>query len=87
MSYEVRLRRAVQKQLDKLAKNDYGTLARAISTLAQEPRLRGAKKLADSGLWRIRIGNYRVVYHINDEERVVVVARVARRAEDTYRRL
>ena len=87
MSYRVRLRRAVQKQLDKLAEQDYEIVARAISALEQEPRPRGVKKLAESGLWRIRVGRYRVVYTINDEEHLVTVVRVASRTEDTYRRL
>ena len=38
MSYQVRLRRAVQKQLDKLAEHDYEIVAEAISVLEQEPR-------------------------------------------------
>ncbi len=87
MSYQVRLRRAAQKQLDKLAEKDYEIVARAISALEQEPRPPRVKKLAESGLWRIRVGYFRVVYSINDEERLVIVVRVARRTEDTYRRL
>ena len=87
MSYQVRLRRAVQKQLDKLAEHDCETVAEAISALEQEPRPPGVKKLAESGLWRIRVRNYRVVYAIDDKECLVVVVRVARRTEDTYRRL
>ena len=87
MSYQVRLRRAVQKQLDKLAEHDYETVAEAIPALEQEPRPPGVKKLAESGLWRIRVRNYRVVYAIDDKECLVVVVRVARRTEDTYRRL
>ncbi len=86
MSYQVRLRRAAQKQLDRLVRRDYQTVARAISALEQEPRPRGVKKLAESGLWRIRVGRYRVVYNINDEEHLVIVVRVARRTEDTYKR-
>lgn len=87
MSYQVRLRRAVQKQLDKLAEQDYQIVAEAISALEQEPRPRGVKKLAESGLWRIRVGRYRVVYAIDDRESLVIVARVAKRTEDTYKRL
>ena len=87
MTYQVKLRRAVRKQLDKLTARDYEVIADVISTLENEPRPHGVKKLAESGLWRIRVGLYRVVYAINDEERVVTVVRVARRAEDTYRRL
>ncbi|MBA7672138.1 hypothetical protein ES703_80312 [subsurface metagenome] len=87
MSYQVKLRQAAQKELDKLAEQDYEIVAQAISALEQEPRPTRVKKLAESGLWRIRIGQYRAVYAINDEEHLVIVVRIARRKEDTYRRL
>jgi len=87
VSYQVRLRRTVQKQLDKLAEHDYEMIAEIISVLEQEPRPPGVKKLAGSGLWRIRVGRYRVVYSINDKEHLVIVVRVAGRIEDTYKRL
>ena len=87
MSYKVRLRRAAQKQLDKLTGPGYQVIAEAISALEHEPRPKRVKKLAESGLWRIRVGQYRVVYTINDEEHLVIVVRVASRTEDTYKRL
>ena len=87
MSYQVRLRRAAQKELDKLAEKAYEIVGRAISALEQEPRTRGVKKLAESGLWRIRVGHYRVIYAIDDKESLVIVVRVARRTEDTDERL
>ena len=87
MSYQVRLRRAARGQLDKLTGRDYQAVAEAISALQQEPRPPRVKKLAESGLWRIRVGHYRVVYAINDREGLVIVARVARRTENTYKRL
>ena len=87
MSYQVRLRRVAQKQLDKLAQHDYEIVAEAISALQQEPRPRGVKKLAESGLWRIRVGPFRVIYAIDDKESLIILVRVARRTEDTYRRL
>lgn len=87
MSYQVRLGRAVQKQLDKLIGQDYQAVAEVVSSLQQEPRPPGAKKLAESGLWRIRVGRYRVVYAIDDKESLVIVVRIARRTEDTYKRL
>ena len=43
------------------------------------------KKLADSGLWRIRIGQYRVVYAIDDEVQQIIIVKVARRKEDAYK--
>ena len=87
MSYQVKLRRAAQRQLDKLAEHDYEIVAEAISASEQEPRPPRVKKLVESGLWRIRVGQYRVVYTINDEESLVIVVQAARRSEDTYKRL
>ena len=87
MGYQARLRRAAQKQLDKLSGQDYEIVAQAISALEQEPRPSGVKKLAESGLWRVRAGQFRVIYRIDDKERLVIVVRVARRTEATYRRL
>ena len=87
MSYQVRLRLAAQKQLDRLSGRDYHAIAEALSALEQNPRPSRVKKLAESGLWRMRVRQYRVVYHINDEQRLVIVVRVTRRTEDTYKRL
>ena len=53
--------------------------------LAHDPRPTGVVKLAgDENLWRIRIGNYRVVYEIHDDRLMVLVLRVAHR-KDVYR--
>lgn len=87
MNYEIRLRRAAQKELDAISGRDYKMLARAVSGLEQNPRPPGVKKLADSGLWRVRIARYRIVYAIDDENKLVTVVRVARRKEGTYKGL
>jgi len=87
VSYQVNLRRAAQTQLDKLVGRDYQAVARSISALTQKPRPPRVEKLAESGLWRVRKGSYRVIYSIDDEERLVIVVRIARRAEDTYKGL
>lgn len=87
MSYEVRLRRAAQRELDAVPDSNYGAVARAIGTLEQNPKPAKVKKLADIGLWRIRVSQYRVVYAIDDKAKVVTIVRVARRTEDTYRGL
>jgi len=87
VSYEIRLRRAAQKELDASSGRDYKMLARAVSGLEQNPRPPGVKKLADSGLWRVRIGHYRIVYAIDDENKLVTIVRVARRKEGTYKGL
>jgi mRNA interferase RelE/StbE len=87
VDYQVKIRRVAQKQLDKLTGRDYEAIAESISSLKQYPRPRRVEKLAESGLWRIRVGQYRIIYNINDKELQVTVVRVARRTEDTYKRL
>ena len=87
MSYQIELRRVAQKQLDQLPEREYKAIAEIISSLAQKPRPLRVKKLADSGLWRIRVKKYRVVYAIDDEAQMVTIVRIARRREDTYKSL
>ena len=87
MSYEVRLRRAAQKELDALPERGYEKVAEAINTLEGNPRPPRAKKLAETGLWRIRVGQFRIVYAIDNKARLVAIVRVARRKEDTYKGL
>ena len=52
-----------------------------IESLGNDPRPHGCKKLAGSEYWRIRVGDYRVVYSIDDKELLVLVIRVAHRRE------
>lgn len=87
MSYKIELRHVAQKQLDQLPEPDYKAIAEIISSVAQKPRPLRVKKLADSGLWRIRVKKYRVVYAIDDEAQMVTIVRIARRREDTYKSL
>ena len=83
----VRFTSAAERELRKLKADDAARLRRPILALAFEPRPVGSTKLAKSRYQRLRIGDLRVVYLIQDEERVIVIVRVARRSESTYRRL
>ena len=56
-----------------------------ILALGLDPRPRGATKLADTDFWRLRVGELRIIYVLDDD--AVVVLRVARRSESTYRRV
>jgi mRNA interferase RelE/StbE len=57
----------------------------AIDALADEPRPHGVAKLAGRDDFRVRVGDYRIVYAVDDAERTVLVARIAHRRE-VYRR-
>ncbi|MFI5218365.1 MAG: type II toxin-antitoxin system RelE/ParE family toxin [Bacteroidia bacterium] len=65
--YRVSIEKKVLKQLEKLPRQDYLKLKRAINLLAQNPRPQGCKKLEGRAGYRIRVGDYRVIYEIRDD--------------------
>jgi mRNA interferase RelE/StbE len=80
--YTVEFTRAAVKELNKLDLPVRRRLLAAITLLEDEPRPDGVKKLAgDENAWRIRIGDYRVLYEIHDEKVLVVIFRAAHRRE------
>ncbi|TME11499.1 MAG: hypothetical protein E6I65_06310 [Chloroflexi bacterium] len=85
--FRVELAPAAQRQLRRLPPGVAAALRAPILALALDPRPPGAIKLAGSQFWRLRVGDLRVVYTVDDRRRVVVVLRVARRSESTYRRV
>lgn len=78
---------AAQRQLRRLPPGDAAALRGPILALTIDPRPPGAAKLSGSDLWRIRAGDLRAIYTIDDGARRVIVLRVARRSESTYRRV
>jgi len=79
------LDRQVRKQLDRIHEPDFSRVVAAILGLESDPRPPGCRKLRGIEGWRIRVGHCRVIYHINDRERLVTIVTVKRRREDTYR--
>jgi mRNA interferase RelE/StbE len=85
MQYELIIKPTAEKSLDKLPRPARQRIVDAMKDLRNNPRPSGVVKLAgDENLWRIRIGNYRVVYEIHDDRLIVLVLRVAHR-RDVYR--
>lgn len=84
MTYKISIRRKAQKQLAKIPASDYKKIKQAILDLAQDPRSSGSKKLKGRQGWRIRQGNYRVIYEIQDDQLIVIVLDVGNR-KDIYR--
>ena len=85
--HRVDLSPAAQRQLKRLPPGDAARLRGPILALAIEPRPPGAAKLVATEFWRLRVGELRVIYAIDAAASLVVVLRVARRAESTYRGL
>ena len=82
----VELAPAAQRQLRRLPPGDAARLRGAILALAVDVRPPGVTKLAGTDFWRLRVGDLRIVYVIDDAENLVVILKVARRSESTYRR-
>jgi len=69
VSYSVSIRRSAQRDLEALPGYAYEKVRAALLALAEEPRPSGCKRLKDRSGWRVRAGDYRVLYEIFDEER------------------
>lgn len=82
MSYRVELTAAAARQVRKLPRPARDRVLDAIENLGKDPRPRGAKKLVgEQTAWRVRIGDYRVIYDVFDSELTVSVVRAAHRRE------
>jgi mRNA interferase RelE/StbE len=84
MPYAVKILRTAQRQLAKIDRQAQGPIIDVIRALAMDPRPSGCKKLSGRPAWRIRIGDYRVIYEIHDQELVIVVVTLGNR-KDVYR--
>ncbi len=83
----VELAPAAQRQLRRLPPGDAARLRGPILALAIEPRPADVLKLAGTEFWRLRLGDLRIVYLVDDAAGLVVVLKVARRSESTHRRV
>ncbi len=83
--YRVDISPAAARELRRLPPGDAARLSGPILALALDPRPHGATRLVDTEWWRLRIGDLRLIYAVDDTVRVVVILRAARRNEGTYR--
>jgi mRNA interferase RelE/StbE len=79
--------RDISKLKGKISRRDFQRLRIAINNLALEPRPYGARKIkSQENSYRIRVGNFRVVYDVLDKETMILLLQVVRRNESTYLR-
>ena len=84
MSYAVFILRRAQRELRSLRTSAYERVREAVGDLSDDPRPSGCRRLTGREGWRIRVGDYRVIYEIDDAERTVTVLHVGHR-RDVYR--
>lgn len=83
--YKIEFSKRVRKDFKGLPRNDANRILRKIEALALNPRPPDSKKLTNDQSYRIRIGNYRVLYEIEDGRLIVLVLKIGNR-QDVYRR-
>ena len=79
--YEIRLHPQAATAYRRLRGAIVDRITTAVESLGREPRPTGAVKLAGRDDYRIRVGDYRIVYAVDDTKRLVLVARIAHRRE------
>lgn len=79
MTYRVELERSATVGLRKLPRGDQQRVVAKLRGLAEDPRPSGVTKLSGTEGWRIRSGDYRIVYLVDDAEQIVTVTRIAHR--------
>jgi len=79
------LNHRVERELDQVPEPDFSRVAAALLKLENIPRPPGCLKLQGLQGWRIRVGNWRIIYRINDADAIITIVAVKRRREDTYR--
>lgn len=83
-SYSVELKKTAAKEIEALPLKERRRVIERIRGLADDPRPSGAKKLSGREAYRLRQGDYRIIYTVSDDDRLVVVFAVSHR-RDAYR--
>ncbi|MGD1045730.1 MAG: type II toxin-antitoxin system RelE/ParE family toxin [Bacteroidota bacterium] len=81
MAYKVLVKPSAQKDLDALPETEVIKILSKISNLGSEPRPVGVQKLHDQEGYRIRSGNYRILFEVNDTSKMLLIYRVKHRKE------
>ena len=79
--YKVLIRKSAASELARIPKEDLRRIVEKILSLAEEPRSQGCEKLSAQERYRIRQGDYRVVYSVDDASRVVEIVKIGHRSE------
>ena len=79
--YQIRLIRQAEKDLDKLPHQIFNRLKDELIKLQQNPRPHGSEKLTQYEGYRVRVGDYRVLYRIDDAKKEVYIYRIKHRKE------
>jgi len=82
--YQIKLDKRVEKELDKIPEKMFDKIEKLILSLKDNPRPLGVKKLTNQEHWRIRVGEYRILYEIDDKDEVIAIFKIKHR-KDVYK--
>lgn len=80
-SYNVVLKRSAEKELRAIPKPDIQRVVARLQGLAHDPRPRGCEKMEGANLYRVRQGDWRVLYEVDDTAKRVMVVKIGHRRE------
>jgi mRNA interferase RelE/StbE len=83
--YKIVVRKSVAKDLRAIPRRDVAKILARFESLSADPRGPGCEKLSGQEKYRVRVGVYRILYEIRDEELVIVIVKVGHQ-RDVYRR-
>jgi mRNA interferase RelE/StbE len=84
-SYSLAIKKSAERELCALSKTDVRRITERIRGLAHDPRPPGNEKLSGQERYRVRQGDYRIVYAVDDDSRVVEIVKIGHRRE-VYRK-
>jgi mRNA interferase RelE/StbE len=84
-SYKVLIRRSAADELERIPRKDMRRIVERVRSLESDPRPSGSEKLSAQERYRVRQGDYRIVYSIDDEEKTIEIVKIGHRSE-IYRR-
>jgi len=79
--YKITIKKSAARELDEIPKKDLRKVVKRIQTLARNPRPSGSQKLSAQQCYRVRQGDYRIVYSIDDEDSLIDIVKIGRRRE------
>ncbi|MDP2646442.1 MAG: type II toxin-antitoxin system RelE/ParE family toxin [Desulfobacterales bacterium] len=85
MNYKIIIEKKASKEATFIPQKDRIAIDKKILALSVNPRPQASKKLTEKDGYRIRVGNYRILYTIDDEAKMVVIYRIKTRSEKTYK--
>ena len=79
--YEISVKKSAVKELGDIPKKELQKIVKKIKTLSSDPRPQGSQKLSHREQYRIRQGDYRIIYSIHDDDLTIHIMKVGHRKE------